>query len=95
MIKRTTGYRAHGAPSVVRGTRISIELDSRLEQIAERLGISKSQAIAECCLAHVLQLEIEHGIASPLDEDCSGIVGETIAATEDNSKAKDNNNETD
>ena len=93
MIKRQTGYRAHGAPSVVRGTRISIELDSRLELIATRLGISKSQTIAECCLAHVLQLEIEHGIADHSNEDCSGIVGDTIAAPADHSKAKDNNDE--
>lgn len=95
MIKRTTGYKAHGAPSVVRGTRISIELDRRLEQVATKLSISKSQTIAECCLAHILQLEIEHGIADHSNEDCSGIVGDTIAATADNSKAKDNNNETD
>jgi|TARA_R100000084_G_C4542532_1_gene96253 predicted transcriptional regulator len=93
MIKRPTGYRAHGAPSVVRGTRISLELDSRLEQVAARLGISKSQTIAECVLAYVLQLEIEHGIASPLDEDCSGIVGDTIAEPIDKSKAEDNNEE--
>tara|TARA_Y100000004_G_C8940656_1_gene424017 strand:+ start:1818 stop:2102 length:285 start_codon:yes stop_codon:yes gene_type:complete len=93
MIKRPTGYRAHGAPSVVRGTRISMELDSRLEQIAARLGISKSQTIAECCLAHVLQLEIEHGIADHSNEDCSGIVSDTIAEPEDHSRAKDNNDE--
>tara|TARA_R100001594_G_scaffold6004_1_gene17659 strand:- start:10232 stop:10513 length:282 start_codon:yes stop_codon:yes gene_type:complete len=93
MKRRTTGYRAHGAPSVVRGTRISLELDSRLELIAARLGISKSQTIAECVLAHVLQLEIEHGIASPLEEDCSGIVGNTIAEPIDKSKAEDNNEE--
>ena len=93
MIKRPTGFRAHGAPSVVRGTRISIELDSRLERVATRLGISKSQTIAECVLAYVLQLEIEHGIASPLDEDCSGIVGDTIAEPIDKSKAEDNNEE--
>ena len=93
MIKRPTGFRAHGAPSVVRGTRISLELDSRLERVATRLGISKSQTIAECCLAHVLQLEIEHGIADHSNEDCSGIVSDTIAEPIDKSKAKDNNDE--
>tara|TARA_A100001201_G_C3977977_1_gene167674 strand:- start:47 stop:262 length:216 start_codon:yes stop_codon:yes gene_type:complete len=70
-----------------------MELDSRLEQIAARLGISKSQTIAECCLAHVLQLEIEHGIADHSNEDCSGIVSDTIAEPEDHSRAKDNNDE--
>ena len=50
MKRRSTGYKAHGqGASIVRSTRLSLELDARLDRVSTSLEVSKSQTIAECC----------------------------------------------
>ncbi len=90
MKKRSTGYKAHGqGQSIVRSTRLSLELDARLDRVSSSLEVSKSQTIAECCRNYVVQLEYEHGIGYNNDSDCAGVV-DSIDIPEDTTKAVDN-----
>ena len=90
MKRRSTGYKAHGqGSSIVRSTRLSLELDARLDRVSNSLKVSKSQTIAECCRNYVVQLEYEHGIGYNNTRDCGGVV-DSIDIIEDTTKAMDN-----
>jgi len=91
MIRRRTGYRAHGQVTRVRGTRLSLELDGRVQAVALGLGVTVSQVIADATLLGVSRLEAQHGIGPA---DC-GVADDTEdggdADTEDS--AEDNHEE--
>lgn len=91
MQRRKQGYKAHGTATVVRGTRLSLELDSRVQSLASVLGVSVSQLIAECVLAHSVVLEHEHNI-NATESDCTGTT-DSIQLPQQTNKAKDNNDE--
>jgi predicted DNA-binding protein len=89
MQRRKQGYKAHGTATKVRGTRLSLELDSRVQALASLLGVSMSQIIAECVLAHSVVLEHEHNI-NATESDCDG-KADSIQLPQQINKAKDNN----
>jgi len=91
MQRRLQGFKAHGKATKVRGTRLSLELDSRVQSLASLLDVSVSQLIAECVLAHSIVLEHEHNIYN-IDDDCTGTTDSKLPQQQTN-KAKDNNDE--
>ena len=92
MQRRKQGYKAHGTATVVRGTRLSLELDSRVQSLASLLDVSVSQLIAECVLAHSIVLEHEHNI-NATESDCTGTTDSIQLPQQQADKAKDNNDE--
>jgi hypothetical protein len=91
MQRRLQGFQAHGKATKVRGTRLSLELDSRVQSLASLLDVSVSQLIAECVLAHSVVLEHEHNI-NATESDCNGTT-DSIQLPQQTNKAKDNNDE--
>jgi hypothetical protein len=90
MIRRKRGLGSSGS-TVTRGARISIQLDSRIGELSDMLGVTMSQLVAEATLIGVTRLEEQYGI--PESGDCSDVVDSDSSTDMTISRVEDNDEE--